>query len=101
MSRSRRKSNGSQRSSSEKTVEIAIENLEARDVCITGSFSSWDPLGQPLKRNSHGVWHTKLHLLPGRYEYRLLTDGTWCDDPQCKERVPNPFGSVNCVLSVA
>jgi hypothetical protein len=27
-------------------------------------------------------------------------DGEWRDDPNCTERVPNPFGSENCVLHV-
>jgi len=37
---------------------------------------------------------------PGRYEYRFVVDGQWRDDPACTERVPNGFGSENCVLRV-
>ena len=35
---------------------------------------------------------------PACYEYRLLVDGQWRDDPQCANRQPNQFGGQNCVL---
>lgn len=84
----------------EKTVVVAVPKPDAADVRITGSFCDWNPDGHPLKRDAHGFWHGKLHLGPGRYEYRLLADGSWLDDPTCAERVPNPFGSENCVMTV-
>jgi hypothetical protein len=41
-----------------------------------------------------------LNLAPGEYQYRLLVDGEWKDHSEAKRRVPNAFGSENCVLTV-
>ncbi|MBI3858582.1 MAG: hypothetical protein HY293_23090, partial [Planctomycetes bacterium] len=43
---------------------------------------------------------TALDLPPGEYEYRLIVDGVWRDHPGAAKRVPNPFGTENCVLVV-
>ncbi len=32
---------------------------------------------------------------------RSIVDGTWCDDPECAERVPNPFGGQDMVREAA
>jgi len=88
------------RNCQKKTVPVKVANTDAKDVRITGSFCEWDPKGHVLMRDGHGVWHGELRLHPGRYEYRLLADGIWCDHPDCAERIPNPFGSENCVLSI-
>jgi Glycogen recognition site of AMP-activated protein kinase len=73
----------------------------AHSVVVTGSFCEWDRKGRPLNPDQHGdVWATILTLPPGRYEYRLLVDGEWRDDPNCKKRVQNSFGSQNCVFEL-
>jgi RNA polymerase-binding transcription factor DksA len=77
-----------------------LDAPNARAVVVTGSFCGWAPEGFALKRNRQGIWQGILLLPPGRYEYRFLVDGEWQDDPACPERVPNPFGSENCVLCV-
>ncbi len=82
-----------------KRVQFAYNAPEAQSVVVTGTFCDWQE-GYPLKKDRKGVWKTTLSLVPGRYEYRFLVDGTWCDDPQCTERVPTPFGTENCVLNV-
>ena len=48
----------------------------------------------------NGRWLKELALPPGRYEYRLVVDGQWIDDPLAKEFVPNPHGSRNGVIVV-
>ena len=72
----------------------------ARSVVVTGTFCGWATEGHSLKRDGSGAWKATLLLHPGRYEYRFLVDGAWEDDPTCTERVPNPFGTENCVLQV-
>jgi hypothetical protein len=47
------------------------------------------------------MWSKTLSLDPGSYQYRLLVDGQWQDDPQCLQRVPNTYGTENCVRVVA
>jgi 1,4-alpha-glucan branching enzyme len=80
---------------------ITLEAPGAKAVIVTGSFCDWNLKGQPLRYDRNGgVWTTTLTLPPGQYEYRFLVDGEWQDDPACEERVPNPFGSQNCVFRV-
>ena len=79
---------------------ITLEAPGAMSVAVTGSFCGWEPAGRPLKRDGNGVWKARLALPPGEYEYRFLVDDRWANDPGCPERVPNPFGSENCVRNV-
>jgi hypothetical protein len=39
-------------------------------------------------------------LRSGQYEYRFVVDGEWCEDPQATQRVANPHGGFNSVLTV-
>jgi 1,4-alpha-glucan branching enzyme len=79
---------------------ILLNAPGAKSVAVTGSFCGWSPEGHPLCHDTDGIWKATLTLRPGRYEYRFLVDGQWWDDPTCDERVPNPFGSQNCVFEV-
>ena len=79
-------------------IEFAFAN--AHNVSIAGSLNNWEPHENPIIALGEGRWATELTLIPGSYEYRLLVDGQWMTDPQAKETVPNPFGSVNAVLRV-
>ncbi len=101
MSHPRHRLRGRNENRRDETVDLVVERTDATDVRVTGSFCGWSPDGVRLTHDAYGMWHARLHLEPGRYEYRLLADGAWCDDPRCPERVANPFGSSNCVLTVA
>ena len=79
---------------------VTLNAPGAKSVAVTGSFCDWAREGHPLEHDGHGTWKATLTLPPGRHEYRLLVDGQWQDDPTCAERVPNPFGTENCVLEV-
>ncbi|HLY08161.1 MAG TPA: glycogen-binding domain-containing protein [Planctomycetota bacterium] len=81
-------------------VPIAVRAPGATDVAITGAFNSWAPEGVRMSHDGNGTWRTALDLSPGEYEYRLIVDGQWRDHPEAPKRVPNPFGSENCVLIV-
>ncbi len=81
-------------------VTILVKAPEAKDVRITGDFTRWAEPGIRLSSDGRGHWRTVLPLGPGDYQYRLLVDGTWQDHADATERVPNPFGSENCVLKV-
>jgi 1,4-alpha-glucan branching enzyme len=83
-----------------KRVAFTLAAPQAQSVLVTGSFCDWQTQSHPLKKDRQGTWKTTVPLPPGRYEYRFLVDGNWHDDPQCLERVPNPYGSENCVLHV-
>ena len=74
---------------------------QAGSVFVAGDFTRWEASPIRLVREQSGVWKTTVALQPGKYEYRLLVDGQWQNDPSCPELQPNEFGSANCVLSVA
>ncbi len=79
---------------------FALSAPEAGKVLLVGDFSDWDRQPVSLKRLKNGCWKTTLDLDEGRYEYRYVVDGRWVDDPECATRVPNSFGSQNCIRVV-
>lgn len=81
-------------------VTFKLAAPQAKTVLVTGSFCDWQTHSQLLKRDKAGIWKTSVSLLPGVYEYRFVVDGQWQDDPLCHERVPNAFGTENCILRV-
>ncbi len=81
-------------------VEFRFHAPEAKKVCIAGKFNEWNTKSMPMKKSKDGTWRISLKLSPGQYEYKYFVDGTWSTDMPCAERVPNPFGSYNCVIAV-
>jgi hypothetical protein len=81
-------------------VRLSVAALVASEVIVTGDFTGWTKDGVRMTRLGPGAWETTLRLAPGEYQYRLLVDGVWRDHPGARRRVPNPFGSQNCVLVV-
>ena len=81
-------------------VRVEFSHASARDVCIAGSFNDWHAAATPMIALGDGKWAKELTLPPGRYEYRLVVDGQWVDDPTAKGTTPNPFGEFNAVLIV-
>ena len=86
--------------SCDKTVEFKFYAPQAKKVSVGGSFNGWNPGKTPLKKDANGNWKASVVLGLGRYEYRYLVDGDWQEDQEAGERVPNAFGSWNCVLQV-
>lgn len=81
-------------------VRLEVVAAGAQEVLVAGDFTAWSEDQLPLVRGEGGVWVATLELSPGEYQYRLKIDGEWRDDPGAKKRVPNAFGSENCVLIV-
>ena len=81
-------------------VCLELTHPTAQAVAIAGSFNDWHPSATPLIALGEGRWRKELTLPPGRYEYRLVVDGQWVDDPAAKETVPNSFGGVNAALEI-
>jgi 1,4-alpha-glucan branching enzyme len=88
-------------------IHLSCHAPEAKAVFVAGTFNDWKADTAPLRRHSDGKWDLKLHLAPGRYEYKFLVDGEWScepgvehenrDDPKC---CANEFGTMNRVLKV-
>ncbi len=85
---------------SKRRITFAVTAPEAKEVHICGTFNEWGETCTPMKPDGKGSWKATLMLAPGSYEYRLRVDGEWIDDPECSTRVPNEFGTMNCVREV-
>lgn len=81
-------------------VTFSYTAPEARTVLVAGDFTGWQQAPVSLKKDKSGVWKKTVSLPPGQYEYRLVVDGQWLDDPKCPTRRPNQFGGQNCVCVV-
>jgi 1,4-alpha-glucan branching enzyme len=81
-------------------VTFSYQAPEAQSVQLAGEFTDWQQAPVTLKKDKTGLWKATVSLAPGTYEYRLLVDGQWRDDPQCPNRRWNQYGSENCVCTV-
>lgn len=67
-----------------------------KTISIAGSFNNWSPTTHVMKRNqSLGIYELCLRLPAGKFQYRIVVDGTWQNDPYNPNTEPNPFGEVN------
>jgi 1,4-alpha-glucan branching enzyme len=88
------------------STPFSYHALRAGSVYLAGTFNGWNPNATPLTRRADGTWAVMLDLPPGRYEYKFVIDGQWCepgcDDPgpNCSQCVPNEFGTMNRVVEV-
>lgn len=81
-------------------VTFSLMAPDANDVKVAGDFTNWQENPISLKKLKSGLWKTTVSLEPGIYQYRFIVDGVWQNDPQCQNRVPNCYGSENCLLEV-
>ena len=81
-------------------TQFAFPAASARQVSLAGDFNRWDTKSDPMHKGADGVWHLRVALKPGRYEYRFFADEMWCDDPAAREKVANSMGTENCVRMI-
>jgi 1,4-alpha-glucan branching enzyme len=86
---------------SKQKVTFSYAAPQARSVLLAGDFTGWQQAPLSLKKDKTGVWKKTVSLAPGSYQYRLLVDGEWQDDPQCLNRQPNQFGGENSSITFA
>jgi hypothetical protein len=84
-----------------KKVPLKIKADGAKEVVLTGDFTQWAKDQIRLTPTAAGEWITVLELAPGEYQYRLIVDGEWRDHSEAPKKIGNPFGTQNCVLTVA
>jgi 1,4-alpha-glucan branching enzyme len=80
---------------------FAFSAPDASSVQLVGDFTRWQDRPIGLQKGADGVWRTTVELSPGTHHYRFLVDGQWRDDPECRLRAPNPFGSEDMTRQVA
>jgi len=81
-------------------IILTYFDTEAREVKVAGDFNGWNPESSPLINTGAGKWIIRLMLRSGQYEYRFVVDGRWSEDPGASQRVANPHGGFNAVLTV-
>ncbi|MEW6331202.1 MAG: AAA family ATPase, partial [Pseudomonadota bacterium] len=81
-------------------VVLRFYDFAGRDVKLAGSFNDWRPDQGVVTRTENNVIEKIVMLMPGTYQYRLIVDGVWQEDPSNPEQVPNYSGGYNSVLQV-
>lgn len=72
----------------------------AHEVYVIGDFNNWRTDDLKAKKSKDGTWHLSVQLKPGVYNYLFLVDGQWWTDPANPNRLQNPFGTENSVITV-
>ena len=85
----------------EQVVEFSYLAPAAKKVCLAGKFNSWNTNSLPMKKDKNGTWRISIKLQPGRHEYKYFVDGAWAQDLPCSDKIPNAFGTFNCIRAVA
>ena len=83
-------------------VEFQLHAPGAAEIFLAGDFNDWecDSARYRLRRYRGDIWKKKVVLASGRHEYRFVVDGCWWTDPENPERVTNPYGTENSVVTV-
>ena len=82
------------------TVFAYTPTAKAAKVFLVGDFNDWKADAKRMVKMKDGSFRARLHLAPGRYEYKFLVDGEWMSDPQAPEEAVNSYGTVNSVAVV-
>lgn len=83
------------------TVSFSLPFPQANSVQLIGDFCEWDNnKALPCFRSNNGNWTTQIQLMPGRYEYLVLADGSAFLDPTNDDKVPNSYGGHNSVITI-
>lgn len=82
-------------------VRFVYVDGTAEQVVLVGDFNDWSPDATPLRRTGDGVWTALVPLVPGRYRYAFMVDGTrWTPDPTAPRAGGEDFGTPNSVITV-
>jgi 1,4-alpha-glucan branching enzyme len=84
----------------EQDVEFSYYAPAANKVCLAGKFNAWSTTTLPMKKGKDGTWKISIKLQQGKHEYKYFVDGAWVQNVPCSDKVPNPFGTYNCIMGV-
>ena len=74
---------------------MTFEDIECHKLQIAGDFNDWIPDRDIETRRIKDHWQKVFTVEPGVYEYQLLIDGKWQQDPTNAMEVPNEQNGVN------
>ena len=81
-------------------VTLSFDRMDCDDLQIAGDFNDWQPDHGVETRIVNGVLKKVLSVKPGAYQYRLIVDGKWQEDPDNPLQVTNDYGEINSLLRV-
>ncbi len=83
------------------TVTLRFSDIHTTDLKIAGDFNNWIPDHNVETRVDQGAIIKILSIKPGTYQYRLIVEGKWQEDPTNPNRISNLFGEINSLLKVS
>ena len=86
--------------SGERRVVLSYHHFDGHALQIAGDFNDWIPDNGVETRSFNGTVQKVLKVPPGAYQYRVIIDGEWQEDPVNPVRVPNELGGTNSLLRV-
>lgn len=81
-------------------VELTYENFMNRDLKVAGEFNDWIPDDGVETIQEDGTVHKIFFAPAGEYQYRLVIDGKWRNDPTNPDQILNQLGVHNSMLRV-
>jgi len=81
-------------------VVLSFDDIDCRRLQVAGDFNNWIPDHDIETRNINGRWQKVFTAEPGVYEYRIIIDGKWQQDPTNPAEIPNELGGINSLLQV-
>jgi hypothetical protein len=81
-------------------VVLTFDDIDCRRLQLAGDFNDWVPDRDIETRNLNGRWQKVFTAEPGVYEYRIIVDGKWQQDPTNAAEIPNELGGINSLLQV-
>lgn len=84
-----------------KTVELTFDpaGKERKQIKVKGEFNGWNA-GANVYALSNGIYKTRITAPPGRYQYKLMIDGSEATDIGNKDSVSNGMGGWNNLLII-
>jgi Glycogen recognition site of AMP-activated protein kinase len=83
-----------------KEVVFRFDITESNRIQIAGEFNNWIPDKHVETEILDGALQKILRVRPGGYEYRLIIDGVWQQDPANPMAAPNDMGGYSSLLNV-
>ena len=84
----------------EREVVLDYGDIDAHRIQIAGDFNGWVPDLHVDTVAESGRVRKVLRVRPGTYEYRVIIDGVWQQDPTNPLEIPNNLGGNNSLLRV-
>ena len=84
----------------EQEVTLLFKGMSGKRVQLAGDFNGWIPDRGVYTRIQDGTLVKTMKLEVGEYQYRVVVDGIWQEDPGNPQRVANIYGGSNSLLRV-